>query len=342
MGKSLPVNMVPISNVTSAPVKKIKPLLPKNMQANVFTNLIEVKGSTIDEIAKLCGFDFEAVKCPLSFEDSLGKTQQVPDKVAISRKDTSKYLGTIGRERGIIQYTDSLRFTEEFVAQGDADYRHADITGYGRQAYVVMRATEEFEIVPGDPIECYFTVTASHDSTKSLMVIPSPMRKKTGGVFVHPAFKAIKLKYTKNIASRMIQARKSIAGIRQYFKEFEVSFRNLATISLDNGAGETYLKAVFPSSLENSTQAENRREKVKEILASDPSLKIPPCQNTLLGLYFATVTFVDHYLTVKNTKGRDEKTAQIESKLSIDGAGAKRKAEALAQAIKLTEKLGLV
>lgn len=332
---------------SSVPVKKT----PVNLRSNIFTNLTACKGSTIEEIAKTCKFDFTASKKPLNYVIN-GKSYEVPDKVAIHRDDDNYYLGTIGRERGVVQYIDSLRFTEAFVQEGDAQYMHAGISGHGRQAYVVMKGAEEFEIVPGDPIECFFYVQSSHDSTKSLMVIPCPQRKKTGGVFVHPRFKAIKIKHTKNVATRLILAKRSIHEIRTYFKEFKESFESLAKASLDK-TGENgnihkryyldlYLKAVFPAGKEDPTQAENRRNKIIDILDTDPSLKIPPCQNTLLGAYFATVNFVDNYLTVRNTKGRDERTAQIESKLAISGAGAKRKAEALAQAIKLNEKLGLV
>ncbi len=339
-----------VPNAATVVAKPTVKLAPINIRQNVFTNLTAAKGSSIEEIAKLCGFDFTASKNPLFYTIN-GKTYEVPDKVAINRNDDNYYLGTIGRERGVVQYIDSLRFTEDFVQEGEAQYEYAGISGHGKQAYVVMKGAEEFEIVPGDPIECFFYVQSSHDSTKSLMVVPCPQRKKTGGIFMHPHFKAIKIKHTKHVGSRLLVVKRSIHEIKNYFKEFEESFKALAKASLDKKVNgntisryylDLYLKSVFPSSKENPTQAENRREKVTEILDSDPSLKIPPCQNTLLGAYFATVNFVDNYLTVKKTANRDERTAQIESKLDISGAGAKRKAEALAQAIKLNEKYGII
>lgn len=314
--------------------KKTTKPLTFDKTSHIFSSLKSVKGKDLGEVAKQCGMDFTAIKKPLHFEYD-DEDVMVHDKVAVIRQDNGKYLGVIGVDRPLVQYRDSLEFTEIFAKEEDSSYEYGGITHNGRTAYLVMKSNDCFEIYQGDSIDCFFYIQSSHDSSKSLMVVPTPVRRKNNAVFVHPNLHAIKIKHTKHVDSRIIQAKKSIGKVKEYFKEFEQSFKNLAAVSLDKGVGEKYFSLVFPASKENSTQAEHMREKVTEILTKDPSLQLPPTKNTLLGAYFAIVYFCDHYMTVKKTKTRDEISAQIDSKISIAGASAKRKAEALATGIKL-------
>ena len=340
---------IPIQNVGQSPIistkssNKNKIYAPKS--TNIYKNLKHVKGNDLEEILKECGMDFNARKENLSYKFN-DKQMEVPDKVSVVRGDTGHYLGVVGSTRSIIQFRDALSFTEVFANEGESTYEYGGTTHHGRVAYLVMKSDDCFEICPGDPIDNYFYVQTSHDSSKSLMIVPTPIRRGNNSVFVHPDLHAVKIKHTKHAALRLVQARKGLEKIKDYFKEFEESFRSLATVKLDTKVGgdtikDRYLRMVFPDGKEKESRAINTREKVEDILLTDPSLKTPPTQNTLLGAYFAVVFFCDHYLTVKKTKGRDEVTAQIESKISIDGASARRKAESFAAALKLKEKLNV-
>lgn len=310
-----------------------------NKPQHIFRSLKQIEGNNLKEISEKCGFNFTAVKKKLFYLDSSGKNIELTDKAAIIREDNQAYLGTVGINRSIVQYTDALAFTEIFARENEASYEYGGIISQGAKAFLVMKVSEMFEVCPNDPIECFFYVQTSHDSTQALTVVPAPMRSSNNTVFTHPKLTAVKLRHTRNIEGRIANAKRSLNKVKEYFKEFEESFRKLATVDIGKeNRLETYLKMLYPDSKDNPTRAERTREKITDILSTEPSLQLLPTKNTLLGAYFAVVYFCDHYVTPKNTEGKDAITARLESKLSITGSAAKKKAEAFGNALKIKEK----
>lgn len=306
---------------------------------HVFSNLRSVDGNDIEAIAEQCGMNFDAVKEDLTFTHG-DKSTVVPDKMAVVRDDDGIYLGTVGRERPVVQYIDNLRFTEIFAQEGAAEYEYGGIIGNGKQAFLVMKSAECFELTPGDKVECYFYIQSSHDSSQALSIVPTPLRPMNNTIFIHPKFHAMKIKHTKKVDEKRADARKGIARVKKFFGEFEESFRRLADIELKDNTLDTYLRSIFPDPKDGDpTIPQGRRDKVRDIMMLEPSLKTPPTTNTLLGAYFAVIYFCDHYLAVNQSQTKDALTTRIESKLMVDSTSAKRKADAFALALKLKEKM---
>jgi len=324
------------------PTPAPQPTIPTAItrRQSIYSNLKSVDGNDLDTVLEQMGADFTATKVDLHFDVTEENRVTLDDKVAVVREDdTTQYLGVIGRGRPIVQYKDALRFTEIFAQEGQAEYQYGGTVSNGARAFLVMKASECFEVAKGDEITCHFFVQTSHDSSKSLTIVPTPIREKNGAVFIHPKLSVVKIKHTKNVADRMALARRSIGKIKTYFAEFEQSFHELASVELKDKVLQTYLEMVFPDSKDNSKQAENRRDKVKDLLMTEPSLQLPNVKGTLLGAYFAVVTFCDVYLTTRSKEGKDKLTAHIDSKVAISSASAKHKAEALGFALRMKKRL---
>lgn len=344
--------------VVAVPLK-IAPVVPKPLQQpmivkrhgnHIFGRLASLRDcKTIQEAATKCGMDFVAHKRPLlipqnptfSMESFVRNRNAYdfeynPDCVAIHHQDGT-YLSTTGKGYGIIQYPEIFEFTEVFINNGEATYEHGAISGGGKNAYLVMKTNDFIEICPGDKIECYFYFTSSHDGTRGLSLIPAPLRTSNNTVFFHEKIAAIKFRHSKHVMQRLHRAKESIERVKQYFKDFDKSFRLLATRKLTEDYKDKYLRFIFPDSAENPKRAENVRDKIKDLMNIEPSLQLPPTKDTLLGAYFAVVQYVDHYMTVKKSKKNDEISARIEASIGADGAGARRKAEALAMALQFKE-----
>jgi phage/plasmid-like protein (TIGR03299 family) len=301
---------------------------------SIFSSLTHLSSTDIEGIAEEAGFDFTARKIPLKYTGMNEELFINPEKVAVVR-DNNTFLGTIGKDRPIVQYTDTLRFTEVLVEQGLANYMHGGIINNGRCAYLTMKAAHHISLTPGDEMECYFYLVTSHDSTKALKIIPSPMRGNT--VLVLPGLQGVTFRHTKNINNRMVVAKSTIGKMKNYFDDFEKSFRKLATVKCNDKLLDMYLRAVYPDSKgEKNTRTENTREDIAKVLRTEPSLQLPSCKNTLFGAYMAVCVYADHFMTVNKTGKQDEMSARISSRLS--GAAAKRKAEALGTAEKIKEK----
>lgn len=311
---------------------------------HIFSRLNSLKEcATFEDAIKKAGMDFTAIKKPMFIPVGLPnigdaiKYYQNPDHVAIEHENGT-YLGTTGSNYGLVQYPDIFEFSQAMTEEVGVGYEYGGVSGGGRNAYLVMKTAEFIEISAQDRIECYFYFVSSHNRSTGLNLIPSPLRTSNNTVMLFPGVSAIRFRHTKNVMDRLARAKKSIGKVREYFKKFEDSFKELAQTELTPELETVYLKTVFPGSDDDSTRAENMRLKVKDIHMTEPSLQFPSTKRTLLGLYFATVQYADHYMTVRKTGEKDEMTARLESTIGIDGAAARRKAEALAIAMQFRGK----
>lgn len=309
---------------------------------HIFGYFKNLEGLTdINDVAEKAGFDFTAEKRIQYWrknQDPNGEEIPNPEKVAIvNADDDDRYLGTCGINYGIVQYRDALAFTQHIVNQGEANYIHGGVSHGGSRAFLVMKSAEYIEISPGDRIECYFYLSTAHDSKGSMSLIPSPLRPLNNIILLPSGrMEAMKFKHSKHVNTHIAVAAKTIKKVKEYFEEFRESFDRLAQTELTDAMLETYLKVLYPGGKESTKTAENTRNKIKDILMTEKSLQIPSCKNTLLGAYFAVCQYNDHYTTTKKT-GRDELSARIESRMAVNGTVAKKKAEGLAFAYKLSE-----
>lgn len=335
----------PIQPIHEAEPKK--PVTPKPLPSaavtgprkHVFSSLQKFSSQDFNDIIDEAGFNLTAAKRTQKIDDGAGNfTIDNPDMVAIFNEEANRYLGSVGINYGIIQYPEMLRWTEVLVKQGNASYVYGGITGDGRRAFLVMRTADYLEIIPGDKIECYFYVTTSHNGHTSLTVVPTPYRGSSNTTFNIPGISALKFRHTKNVNQAMQKASQTLTKVKDYFDDFEVKFRRMAGIQLTDVRRQDYLKMLIPDSGERTARAENMRGQIDSIIQTERSLQLPGLKGTLLGSYFGAVHFCDHYMTVRKSTKQDELSARIESKL--DGAAAQRKAEALAVALELQEKMG--
>ena len=321
--------------------------LPFRQRKHIFHSLTNLEGcTTIDEVAVKAGMDFVAEKrinrYPYYTEDKNGEdlTEWVdnPSHMAVVRRDNQKFLGTVGTGRTLVQYNHLLAFTEVLIDQNVAAYKHGGIWGDGQRAYLVMKTAESISIAPGEALDCYFYVTTSHDSSAGLKVIPAPLWARTNIVLVSDKISALSFRHTKNIHGRLDKARKTIGAVRSYFTEFEQSFKDMAVVKADDMIMDTYLKAMFKDPEKNTTRTEHIREKIMDIMNTEPAFQLPATKDTLLGAYFAVCMWVDHYMPL-HTKNKGEDNAKLQSILDATGAGARRKAEALAFVMKIKRKM---
>jgi phage/plasmid-like protein (TIGR03299 family) len=267
------------------------------------------------------------------------KEVTVPDKVAVIREDDGRYLGTVGRNRGILQYRDVLAFTESLVEQGKASYVAGGIIGNGEQAYLVMKTKESIQLSPTDEIDCYFYVATSHNSTHGLELVLAPLRKTNGTVLSGFKGTRINFSHTRRVEQRVKQTAVSVDKINAYFHEMADSFHLLKGVRPTAEQLDVYLKSLFPDSPEKPQRAENTRDEVLSIYNNSLACRLPATQGTMLGAYFAVVEYIDKIRNVKASKVRpNEYDAKLHTLL--EGAGAQQKTDAYAFALDLTAKFG--
>jgi phage/plasmid-like protein (TIGR03299 family) len=337
------------------------------MMKSVYDYLPEINADTAEEMAEQTGLNFTAVKRDLTYtvvEDAPAqevgeempllpqllakygvadsvkeKEVVVPDKVAVIREDDGRYLGTVGRNRGILQYRDVLAFTESLVEAGTASYVTGGIIGNGEQAYLVMKTKESIQLSPTDEIDCYFYVATSHNSTHGLELVLAPLRKTNGTILSGFKGTRINFRHSSKVEQRVKRAALSVDKLNSYFHEMSESFQLLKGVRPTTDQLDIYFKSLFPDSPEKPQRAENTRDEVLNIYNNSLACRLPATQGTMLGAYFAVVEYIDKIRNIKASKVRpNEYDAKIHSLL--EGAGAQQKTDAYAFALDLVNKFG--
>ena len=338
---------------------------------SVYDLFTAINANTAEEMAKQAGLDFIAIKQAITYEyqppapdavvqkyidQGLNAVQiyelirdnqhllpkkveaVVPDKVIVVREDDGRYLGVVGKDRGILQYGDVLAFTEALVDQGTASYVTGGITGNGETAFVVMKAKNTIKLSGTDEVECYFYVVTSHDSSKGLEIVFAPLRTTNGTVLSGQKNQRIRFRHSSRVEQRVKRAALSINKITSYFEEMEVNFRLLRSVQPTATSLDVFFKSLFPDSEVKAKRAENIRDELYGIYKNSPACNLPATQGTMLGAYFAVVEWVDKIQTTKKSKRRpNEYDAKIHRLL--EGNGAEQKATAYAFALDMVEKL---
>jgi phage/plasmid-like protein (TIGR03299 family) len=329
---------------------------------SIFDYLPKIDADTAEEMAKQAGLDFTAVKVdthykwtekvpPIIADHIAGpnvgsvvaistepKTREcyIPDKVAVVRADDGRYLGTVGRTRGILQYRDVLSFTEALVEAGEASYVTAGVTGNGEQAYLVMKANKSVKLSGTDEVDCYFYVTTSHDSSRGLEVVFAPLRTTNGTVLMTDS--VIRFKHSKRVEDRVNKAKLSLAKVHGYFDDMETSFRLLRSVALTQAQFDVFLKSLVPDPKDKTQYAENVRAEIETIYKTGAAQQLPSTKCTMLGAYFAVVEYLDKISPTKHSKVRPN---EYDAKLHrlLEGSGAQTKADAYAFALDMARQM---
>jgi phage/plasmid-like protein (TIGR03299 family) len=338
---------------------------------SVYDYLPKIDANTAEEMAKQAGLDFDAIKLeiPYSYQPPMpdGLVAQliekglsaaeilnhiedhphlvprkvesvVPDKVIVVREDDGRYLGTVGKDRGIVQYRDVLAFTEALVDKGTASYVTGGILGNGQQAFVVMKAKNTIKLSGTDEVDCYFYITTSHDSTKGLEIVFAPLRTVNGTILTGPKSQRIRFRHSSKVEQRVKRAAMSIDKISSYFEDMEENFRLLRSVKPTVSQLDVFIQSLFPDPEEKKKRAENIRDEIYSIYRNGPACQLPATQGTMLGAYFAVVEWVDKQQATKTSKVRpNEYDAKIHRLL--EGSGAEQKATAYAFALDMVDKL---
>lgn len=343
---------------------------------SVYDYLPAINANTADEMAEQAGLDFNAIKADLTYSYvsegevpdevavEVGRLMQqgkiaeaellingvppskeveavVPDKVAVIREDDGRYLGTVGRNRGILQYREVLAFTESLVEDGTASYVTGGIIGAGKQAYLVMKTKDTIKLSGTDEVECRFYVTTSHDSSKGLELVFAPLNTLNGTVLSTYKGANIRFKHSSRIGTRVKHAALSINRVTEYFNEMEESFRLLRSVNPTASQLDTFFKSLFPDAEERPERAENIRSEIESIYKTGAVCQLPSTKGTMLGAYLAVVEWVDKIRNVQASKVRPNAyDAKIHSLL--EGSGAAKKAESYAFALDMVAQLGNV
>lgn len=211
---------------------------------------------TSAEAAAMAGIDFKVEPRSITYRFE-NTTKTIARKKALIRVDTGEELGLVSSgSYKIVQYSEAFDFMDTI----DSRYVAAGALKGGRQAFMVVKAPIDLNVLDGDdPNELFAVLRTSHDTTRSLEISMMSLRGRCMNQlplqsFAKNAPYRWSIPHVGNVAAKLAEAKSSIEKMTNYAARFESLVAQLADIKVDEELSRTIIKKVIPSHIKKSDE----------------------------------------------------------------------------------------
>lgn len=275
---------------------------------------------------------FEVVK-KQNFMEHDGTYYLSPDSFSTFRTDTNRVLGSVGKDYTIVQNKDAFTFFDSIVGEGKAIFETAGALGNGEQIFITAKLPGSVVLDNIDEIKQYLLLSNSHDGSRSIEVMFTPIRvvcNNTLSMALAMAKNRIKIRHTASAHDKLKEAHK-LLGIHNelmieqehYFntlKEKQIGTEELVTLICNVFLTPAELQAVATAGIENmpkladaddkqliSTRKLNMMQEVLEYYERGPGQNIVTAKGTMWGAYNAITGYY------QNSKSYSDDNKKVQS-----------------------------
>lgn len=288
------------------------------------------------EILEKIGGNFEVEKRPSAYpctsKDNLPYLyKNIRRYSTIVRKDNEIGLSVVGEDYGIVQYRDAISFLDQVMDKKSIRFDSGWVIDGGAKLYILLNGSEAINLGPNEAIQAAFMVSTTHDGTGAIRISATPIYTPLKSIITPFGKAQIKIKHKSRVEQRINLSKMAIERLFNYFEQNRDSFADLTTVNVTEIDAKSYFNSLIES---ESTRAENIRNKLYDIFLTSPiTSSLVSCKGTLFGCFMAVVQYADLYKIVRKSKIRNPEEARVLS--SLDGDGAKMKADALSFALRI-------
>jgi phage/plasmid-like protein (TIGR03299 family) len=280
------------------------------------------------------GIDWLAEKTPVQVV--VGKV--VPDQFAVVRQDTGDPLGIVGRSYTVFQNEELDWLGDAIVDDGSAKYETGGALRGGRTVFLSMELNGLDIHVGGDAvgeaIKTYLLLTNTHDGSRSLSGLITPIRvvcANTLNMAIRGASAEFRIRHVGTLEGKIAAAREALGISFRYVESLAgEAERLLMQKVVDDQVFDILTKVVWPvdpdwsdARIEGSTA-----RKAYELYLTSPNLD--NIRDTGWGVVNAVAEYVDHEAAFV---GRGASSAADVRAQSILFGRAKRQKEATLAAL---------
>lgn len=192
-------------------------------------------------------------------------------------------FGPVGSRYVPFQNEQTAEFGDALHGEGAVLETVGSLHG-GRQMFYTMKIDRTLLLDPSgsaDQTDLYLIVANSHDGSKAIQAMISPVRvvcANTLNFAINQAQQSFKIRHTRNAGGRVDEARKALGIVGAYFDEFEVMARELFETKVTNDTFEQIVQALYPLDNDASkaavTRQANKIESIESIWQSDANAPI--------------------------------------------------------------------
>jgi phage/plasmid-like protein (TIGR03299 family) len=303
-------------------------------------------------IARRAGASYGVYKAPVSFRDSTGRIQEVPNREAIVRDDTHEPLEVLsGNKYKVVQPVEYFEAFRDSLAKNDLRISSAGVLKGGRIVFVNAALNTPADMIggsdAGDAVTHYICMGGGYDGALSSFGYESTLRtvcwntlsanlsrtSKGKSLFRIPhsapfdgaalgaalGLLGAELKVKAHVFNRLAGYRMTQEAVAQFF------CRTLEVKPEDVNAYDKAGKPVLSTKLRNQLNA------LADAFLNGPGATLPSAAGTAWGALNAVTHYVDHLATTRDTTADGSDAARFAS--AQFGGGAATKARALALAM---------
>lgn len=251
---------------------------------------------TAHEAMQYAGLDWSVTQEPMH----LPTGRLVPNHVANVRSDNGDVIGVVGSNYVPTQNASAFSFMDELQG-GGVRYDVAGSLQGGRKVFLVARLDRDV-MIGGDPdetIEPYIVLANGHDGSLALTVYLTPIRVVCMNTLRWSLAKASnvwKARHTRNVESRMNEARRTLGMANGYFDTLQEVGDTLIATSMTLTRAQTLASRLFevPADATDKVKANSaeRAREVIQILATADNLA--NVHNTAWGFAQAVTEWEDY------------------------------------------------
>ena len=306
-----------------------------------------------EEAIQLAKMGWSTVCEQLVLPNGKGGFLKAPNAFATVRDDLPlddprRILGVVSSRYDPIQNGECFGILDELCGESGARIETAGTLKNGRVVWM-MAVNPQKTTVVDDFIARYLLVSSSHDGSKALQIMFTPVRVvcwNTLNWAMGGKQNKATVRHTKNRDAKLTDAKAVLGLSDEYFNEHQDTMRKMAKTSIDDRFAAAYLTALFPDPDDESqawsTNAKKRNRCFKLYKGEQSGGDQTACKGTAYGLANAVGEWIDHERTTLTSAGRERTDARMDSTMFGSGAQLRETAfSALTRTLEIVKSPGM-
>jgi len=281
---------------------------------------------TSEEAIRMANLDYVVAKgelwigYPEHLRERLGKGKKHPDSYVTFREDTGETFGIVGSKYTVVQNEKAFEFFDDIVGFKEAIFETAGALGKGETTFITAKLPKHIRVSGNDVIERYLLFTNTHDGSKSIEVLFTPVRvvcNNTLQYALSTAASKYKIRHTRSAHDRMADAREVLGIENDMAEKTQELYKAMSGIRITDRQANGFINSMFLTSDEMeklseglpytevlSTRKQNTIEDVQSYYAQGPGQAMDTAAGTLWGAYNAVTGYYNNGKKYKDDNAR--------------------------------------
>jgi len=265
------------------------------------------KAMTSKEAIELANLDYTVDKRQAYMEIN-GEYIPVPKKHVTYRTDTNDVFGIVGDRYHIVQNTDAFQFFDAIVGENEAIFETAGCLKKGEVVFITAKLPS-YIAVKDDVVDNYLILSSSHDGTRGIQVMFSPIRvvcnNTLSAAYGNSKYR-VNITHTKS-ANEQLRKAHEIMGISNLLtQELSDVYNTMANTRITDNNLEKFivdsLDLDFDEGGKLSTRATNIVSSIREYYEVGPGQE--EFTGTVWGAYNAVTGYFQNVRDYKNSEDK--------------------------------------